>query len=101
MKHLAICLAALFLLVGCNAQEKENKSLKEELRLFREENNYLKAEIVGLKKEADALRVILKEERETASKRIPEEVQSVKKAQEEQNGKKKQNDVKPAKKKTP
>jgi hypothetical protein len=101
MKHTAILLLTLFFTLGCSAYEKENKSLIEEVRQVREENNYLKAEMVGLKKEADELRIKLKEERENTAKRIQEEVQAVKKAQEEQNNKKKPADVKPAKKKIP
>ena len=101
MKHTAILLFTLFLTLGCSAYEKENKSLTEEIRQVREENNYLKAEMVGLKKEVDELRIKLKEERENTAKKIQEEVQNVKKAQEEQNNKKKPADVKPAKKKIP
>jgi predicted nucleic acid-binding Zn-ribbon protein len=100
MKYIAILLTAVFLTVGCSAYEKENKSLKEELRQVREEDNYLKAQIVGLNKEVEELRSKLKEEREGMAKRIQEEVQAVRKAQEEQNSRKKASDAKPTKKKS-
>ncbi len=54
MKRLVIlCLPLLLLLVSCNTCEKENNRLKEEVKLLREENNYLKAEIIGMKKELE------------------------------------------------
>ncbi|MBP1731949.1 MAG: hypothetical protein H6Q55_2378 [Deltaproteobacteria bacterium] len=71
------------------------------MKQVREENNYLKAEIVGLKKEVAELRTKLKEERENTARRIHEEVQAVKKAQEEQNAKKKPAETKPAETKVP
>ncbi len=81
-------------------REREQE-LERGARLLREENDYLKAEMVGLKKEVDELKTKLKEERESVAKRVQEEVQTVKRGQEEQNGRKKPVDVKPAKKKTP
>jgi len=54
MKRLFIfCLPLL--LLACNGYEKENNRLKDEVRLLREENNYLKAQIIGMKKEMDDL----------------------------------------------
>jgi chromosome segregation ATPase len=102
MRRVLALLAVLFLLSGCSAYEKENRELKEEIKQMGEENNYLKAELVGLKKEVAELRAKLKEERESAARRSQEEVQAAKKTQEDQNGKKKPAETKvPPKKKLP
>ena len=51
MKRLVIlCLPLLLLLVSCNTCEKENNRLKDEVKLLREENNYLKAEIIRMRR---------------------------------------------------
>ena len=85
MKYVSILIIAL-VLVALHSYEKENKSLKEELRLLREENNYLKAEMVGLKKETDELKAKLKEEREkiVSQGKDPGRGAAAKKAHEEQ-----------------
>lgn len=68
MKRLVIlCLPLLLLLVSCNTCEKENNRLKDEVKLLREENNYLKAEIIGMKKELEDLAGRQKEDAGAAS----------------------------------
>jgi len=42
-----VCL--LLALPACKNYEKENQHLQDELRMVREESDYLKAEIVGLR----------------------------------------------------
>jgi len=68
---LIICLPAL--LFACTGGEKENQRLNEELKMVREENNFLKAEIVGLQKQLDELGSKVKEERESLQKKFEEE----------------------------
>ena len=82
-----LCLALP--LLACNNYEKENTGLKDELRMLREENGFLKAEIVGLKKEVDELSGKLKEERDALEQRLREEREALeKKAQEAEKEKK-------------
>jgi len=73
MKLLPILLALLFLLPGCNKYESENKHLKEELRMVREENNFLKAQIIGLKKEVEELVASVSKEKEAMEQKFQEE----------------------------
>ncbi len=68
---LLLCLPLLFF--GCNRYEQENNRLKDELKMLREENNYAKAEIIGLKKELAELSARVKDERETLQKQLEEE----------------------------
>jgi gas vesicle protein len=85
MRQLAVILLSLPLLVfACNSYEKENKQFKEELKMLREENDYLKAEIVGLRKELTQLSTKIKDERESLQKTMQEEREQLhKKLQEE------------------
>jgi hypothetical protein len=88
MRH-ALPVILLFLcfflfLPGCKNYEEENKHLIDELRMVREESDYLKAEIVGLKKELAQLSAIVQEEREGLQKRFEDERNQLqKKLQEE------------------
>ena len=66
-----LCLAPL--LFGCNSYEQENNRFKEEIKMLREENNYAKAEIIGLKKELAELSARVKDERETSQRELDEE----------------------------
>jgi altronate dehydratase len=66
-----LCLAPL--LFGCNSYEQENNRLKEEIKMLREENNYAKAEIIGLKKELAELSARVKDEREASRRELDEE----------------------------
>jgi hypothetical protein len=68
-----------FLLIGCSKYEKENTHLKEELKMVREDSDYLKAEIVGLKKELVQLTAKVDEERNTLQKRYQEEREQLQK----------------------
>lgn len=71
-------------LLGCSKYEKENKNLREEIRMVREENNYLKAEIVGLKREMEEIAARVKEEREQLKQKAQETADSIiKKCQDE------------------
>ena len=63
----------LLLLPSCNSYEKENKRLNEEIKMARQENDVLKAEIVGLKKELDELGAKKKMEREALEATFEEE----------------------------
>ena len=60
------------LLLACNSYEKENKRLNEEIRVARQENDYLKAQIVGLRKELDELGAKVKMEREALGRKFDE-----------------------------
>jgi hypothetical protein len=72
MKRLVIfCLPLL--LLACNGYEKENNRLKDEVKLLREENNYLKAQIIGMKKEMQDLYGRQNEEGDAARKTADEE----------------------------
>src|SRR5208283_2976371 len=66
-----LCLAPL--LFGCNSYEQENDRFKEEIKMLREENNYAKAEIIGLKKELAELSARVKDEREVSQRKLDEE----------------------------
>ncbi len=72
MKRLVILCLPL-LLLACNGYEKENNRLKDEVKLLREENNYLKAQIIGMKKEMDDLLGRQNEEGDTPRKTAGEE----------------------------
>ncbi len=51
MVHYRLLLLFLpLLLVACNGSKNENEHLKQEIRMVTEENNFLKAKIVGLEK---------------------------------------------------
>jgi TolA-binding protein len=77
---LVICLPIL--LFACTGHEKERERLNEELKMVRDENNFLKAEIVGQQKQIDELNMKMKEERENLQK-IEERDQMLKEAEEE------------------
>jgi predicted RNase H-like nuclease (RuvC/YqgF family) len=90
MKQTLASLFVLLALLGCSKYEKENTNLREEIRMVREENNYLKAEIVGLKREMEEVTKKVKEEREQLKQKAQEEADSiVKKYQDENEGLKK------------
>jgi gas vesicle protein len=77
---LCFCLMA----PGCKNYEKENKHLKDEVRMLREENDYHKAEIVGLKKELAELSAKVLEEQAQLRRQFEEErAELQKKLQEE------------------
>ena len=63
----------LLLLAACNPYEKENKRLNDEIKVARQENDFLKAQIVGLKKELDQLGAKMKAEREALEKQFDED----------------------------
>jgi hypothetical protein len=72
------------LLPGCKNYEKENQHLKDEVRMLREENDYHKAEIVGLKKELAELSTKIREEHTALQRKFDEErAELVKKLQDE------------------
>jgi chromosome segregation ATPase len=84
MKLSACLLILSFMLLSCTSYEKENKHLKEEIKVFKEENDYLKAEIFGLKKELTEVSAKVKDERENMKKKLQEEREQMqKKLQEE------------------
>jgi DNA repair exonuclease SbcCD ATPase subunit len=90
MKKILVSLFVFLALLGCSKYEKENKDLREEIRMVREENNYLKAEIVGLKRGMEEITKRVKEEREQLKQKAQEEADSiVKKYQDENEGLKK------------
>jgi predicted nucleic acid-binding Zn-ribbon protein len=66
-----ICLSML--LFSCSGNEKEKQRLTDELKMVREENSYLKAEIVGLQKQVAELGTKVREEREGLQKKFEEE----------------------------
>ena len=66
-------LLPFMLLLACNSYEKENKRLNEEIRMARQENDYLKAEIVGLRKELDELDTKVKVERDALERKFGED----------------------------
>jgi predicted nucleic acid-binding Zn-ribbon protein len=68
---LIVCLSIL--LLACTGNEKENQRLTEELKMVREENSFLKAEIVGLQKQLDELNTKVREGQEGLQKRADEE----------------------------
>jgi hypothetical protein len=74
---LVICLSIL--LFACSGNEKENQGLTDEVRMLREENNYLKARIVGLQKELDEVKTKVKEEREGLQRKLDEEREQMQK----------------------
>ena len=63
----------LMLLPACNPYEKENERLNDEIKMARQENDFLKAQIVGLKKELDQLGAKMKAEREALEKQFDED----------------------------
>lgn len=74
MKHRVlpvICLSML--LFACTNYEQDNQRLNEEVKGVREENSYLKAEIVGLQKQLGEMNAKMKEEREGLQKKFEEE----------------------------
>ncbi len=73
MRRLFFLLVLPLLLVACSGYEKENKHLKDEIRMLKEENNYLKAEMIGLKKGIDEMSIRVREERESMKKKLQEE----------------------------
>ena len=66
-------LLLLMLLPACNPYEKENQRLNDEIKMARQENDFLKAQIVGLKKELDELGAKMKAEREALEKQFDED----------------------------
>ncbi len=79
-----LCLPVL--LFGCNNYKQENNRLKEEIKMVVEENNYAKAEIIGLKKEVAELSGKVKEEREALHAKLEEERGLMEKKIEEMRG---------------
>jgi hypothetical protein len=74
MKQFILVIACLPLLFfACTTHEKENQRLTEELKMVREENSFLKAEIVSLQKQLDEVSAKVKEERESLQKKFEEE----------------------------
>lgn len=73
MRRTLLLLCLPLLLFGCTRYEQENNRLKEEIKMLREENNYAKAEIVGLKKELAELSARVKGEREELQRKLEEE----------------------------
>jgi predicted nucleic acid-binding Zn-ribbon protein len=72
------------LLFACTNYEKDNERLNEEVKGVREENSYLKAEIVGLQRQLAEMNTKVKEERESLQKKFEEERDEMhKKVQEE------------------
>ena len=63
----------LILLPACNPYEKENKRLNDEIKMARQENDFLKAQIVGLTKELDELGAKMKAERGALEKQYDED----------------------------
>jgi len=70
-------LLLLMLLPACNPYEKENKHLNEEIKMARQENDFLKAQIVGLTKELDELGAKMKAEREALERKFDEDRRQV------------------------
>ena len=85
MKKIAALLLVFLALLGCSKYEKENQSLREEIRMVKEENNYLKAEIVGLKREMEEVTARVKEEREQLKQKAKEEADSIAKKIQDEN----------------
>lgn len=85
MKKMLVPLFAFLILLGCSKYEKENTALREEIRMIKEENNYLKAEIVGLKRGMEEVTARVKEEREQLKKKTQEEAESIVKKYQEEN----------------
>lgn len=81
LAFLAVCLSML--LFACTNYEKENLRLKDEIKMVRQENDYLKAEIVGLQKQLDELGAKMKGEREGLQKKVEEEPEPVRKRPQE------------------
>ena len=73
-----LCLP-LLLFPSCNSYKNENARLKEEIRMVREENDYLKAEIVGLKRELTELTARVTQEREAIQKKLDGEREEMQK----------------------
>ena len=74
MKQLILFLLCVpLLLLSCTGYEKENQRLTEEIKMVREENSYLKAEILGLQKQVEALNAKMKEEEEGLQRKPEEE----------------------------
>ena len=55
MKRYVLYLVAILFLGGCGLSEKEAKQMQEEIRNLREQNSYMKAELVGIKKEREQI----------------------------------------------
>jgi predicted nucleic acid-binding Zn-ribbon protein len=73
MRYILLLLCLPVLVFGCNSYEQENNRLKEEIKMLREENNYAKAEIIGLNKELAELAAKVKGEREALQTKLDEE----------------------------
>ncbi len=74
MKQLILFLLCVsLLLLSCTGHEKENQRLEEEIKMVREENSYLKAEVLGLQKQVEALNAKMKEEEEGLQRKLEEE----------------------------
>jgi predicted nucleic acid-binding Zn-ribbon protein len=83
-RHTLLLVCLSMLLFACTGYEKDNQRLQEELKAVREENSYLKAEIVGLQKQLDEVSAKVKEERESLQRKFAEEREQMhKKIQEE------------------
>jgi len=65
MKYLAVIAAAVSLALLLPSCSREEKGLKEELRVMKEESNFLKAENIALKKEIEELYKKLEERDKT------------------------------------
>ena len=72
------------LLLSCTGHEKENQRLTEEINMVRDENSYLKAEIVGLQKQVEALNAKMKEEEEGLQRSLEEERDRIQKKSREE-----------------
>jgi gas vesicle protein len=73
MRYAFFFLCLVLLLPACNSCGQENNRLKEEIKMLREENEYAKAEIIGLKKELAELSAKVRDEREALQKKLEEE----------------------------
>ncbi len=82
--RILVCLCLPVFLIACSKYEIENKHLREEMKMVREENEYLKAEIVGLKRELTEVAAKMESERQELRLKFEDErAQLQKKVQEE------------------
>jgi hypothetical protein len=85
MKQIILFLLCIpVLLFACTGYEKENQRLTEEIKMVRDENSYLKAEIVGLQKQVEALNAKMKEEEEGLQRSLEEERDRIQKKSREE-----------------